>query len=466
MVFSSLLFICIFLPVVLTLCLIIPARWRNAFLLFSSLIFYGWGEPKYILLMAATAAVDYAAGLLISYYNSRSAQKAAKAVLAVTVILNIGTLCFFKYTGFVIESISALIGAQSPIIKLALPVGISFYTFQTLSYVIDVYRGRVAVQRNFINFFMFVTIFPQLIAGPIVRYSDIESRLVDRPIYAEKFADGVFGFCIGLAKKVIIANRMGVVFDSATSGESTFLSALIAAVSFTFQIYFDFSGYSDMAIGMGKMLGFDFPENFRYPYEADSITDFWRRWHITLSTWFREYLYIPLGGNRKGIKRQIFNLFVVWSLTGLWHGSAWTFVAWGAWYAALLILEKLFLGRWLQKAPKILRHIYALLAILIGWIIFNSPSLGAAGKYLRALCFLGEGTGADAPFFLLTLRQYGLQLAAALALCTPVGKRLLERLEGSTAGRWIKLLLLGAVFALSLLAMTGSTMQAFIYAQF
>lgn len=470
MVFSSLLFICIFLPVVLILCLIIPARWRNAFLLFSSLIFYGWGEPKYILLMAATAAVDYAAGLLISYYNSRSAQKAAKAVLAVTVILNIGTLCFFKYTGFVVESISALIGAQSPIIKLALPVGISFYTFQTLSYVIDVYRGRVAVQRNFINFFMFVTIFPQLIAGPIVRYSDIESRLVDRPIYAEKFADGIFGFCIGLAKKVIIANRMGVVFDSATSGESTFLSALIAAVSFTFQIYFDFSGYSDMAIGMGKMLGFDFPENFRYPYEADSITDFWRRWHITLSTWFREYLYIPLGGNRKGIKRQIFNLFVVWSLTGLWHGAGWNFLFWGIYFFLILVCEKLFLLKFLKKLPAFIRHIYTLVLVVIGWVLFYSESLSSVVSALKSLFGVGVPLADNGALYLMStsLIMFAVCIIASTHYPAKIANVVITRLTVSKPG--LRVVIRGAFAAilliLSIALLTGDSYNPFLYFRF
>lgn len=470
MVFSSLLFICIFLPVVLILCLIIPARWRNAFLLVSSLIFYGWGEPKYILLMAATAAVDYAAGLLISHYNSRLSQKAAKAVLAVTVILNIATLCFFKYTGFVVESISALIGAQSPIVKLALPVGISFYTFQTLSYVIDVYKGQVAVQKNFINFFMFVTIFPQLIAGPIVRYSDIESKLVNRPIYAEKFADGIFRFCIGLAKKVIIANRMGAVFDSATSGESTFLSALIAAVSFTFQIYFDFSGYSDMAIGMGEMLGFDFPENFRYPYEADSITDFWRRWHITLSTWFREYLYIPLGGNRKGIKRQIFNLFVVWSLTGLWHGAGWNFLFWGIYFFLILVCEKLFLLKFLEKLPAFIRHIYTLVLVVIGWVLFYSESLSAVLSSLKALFGVGVPFADNGALYLLSTSAVMLAVCVIASTHYPAGlvNGALDKLALSRPGARVVLrgIFAAVLFVLSIALLAGDSYNPFLYFRF
>ncbi|MBQ3404374.1 MAG: MBOAT family protein, partial [Oscillospiraceae bacterium] len=369
MVFSSTVFLCGFLPAVLIIYYLCPLCVRNLFLLVASLIFYAWGEPVYVLIMLFTILFDYGAGLLIEKAEGGAKRK---ALLALTVIVNLGILCFFKYTDFAIETANSLFGTAVSYMRLALPIGISFYTFQTLSYVVDVYRGNVRAQHRIVDFAMYVTMFPQLIAGPIVRYSDIEHQLSGREVTAERFSKGVFRFIIGLGKKVLLANQIGLLWDEvyALGGDMSALTAWLGALAFTFQIYFDFSGYSDMAVGIGGMLGFDFPENFRYPYESKSITEFWRRWHMTLGTWFREYLYIPLGGNRKGIARQILNLLIVWSLTGLWHGAGWNFVLWGLYFFVILVAEKLFLLMLLQRCPKWVGHVYALLLIILGWVIF------------------------------------------------------------------------------------------------
>lgn len=454
---SNFSFLFLFLP--LTLALLWPVRKslraQNALLLALSLGFYACSGLRGLLIVLAEALSVWGLARL----RGRGWKTAGIA-------LCVASLCYFKYTGFLTENWNSLTGMALAVPAIAAPLGVSFFTFLAVSYLADVRAGRLAPERSFGRLLLYFTFFPKAAQGPLTRYGEFAPQLAARE---PDLPAGIERFILGLGKKVLLAEAMGKVASQVFVLSAVALTPgkmWLGAVCYALQIFFDFSGYTDMALGLGRMLGFRLPENFDFPYMADSITDFWRRWHMTLSRWFRDYVYIPLGGNRNGRARQILNLCVVWLLTGLWHGSAWTFVAWGAWYAVLLILEKLFLGRWLQKAPKIIRHVCTLLGILIGWVIFNSPSFGAAGKYLRAMCFLGEGAGADAPFFLLTLRQYGLQLAAALALCTPVGKRLLERLERTMAGRWVKLILLGLIFALSLLAMTGSTMQAFIYAQF
>ena len=450
-------FLFLFLPLALLLAFLTrrSVKGQNAALLVLSLAFYACsGLRGLIILLALSFAV-----WLLARLHGRGWQ-------TLGIVLSVAALCYFKYTGFLTDNWNRLTGLNAAIPTVAAPLGVSFFTFLAISYLADVRQGAIPAERRFGRLLLYFMFFPKVAQGPLMRYGDLTPQLARRQA---DFPAGIERFILGLGKKVLLAGAAGKVASQVFVLSAVALTSgkmWLGATCYALQIFFDFAGYTDMALGLGRMFGFSLPENFNYPYLADSVTDFWRRWHMTLSQWFRDYVYIPLGGNRCGKARQILNLCAVWLLTGLWHGSAWTFVVWGTWYAVLLIAEKLFLGRWLQKSPKLLRHIYAMLAILIGWVIFNSPSLGAAGKYLRALFFLGEGTGADAPFFLLTLRQYGLQLAAALVLCTPVGKRLLERLNVSTAGRWVKLILLGAVFALSLLAMTGSTMQAFIYAQF
>ena len=465
MVFSSTLFLCIFLPAALVLHTVLPSRVRNLWLLFASLFFYAWGEPRYIAILLVTALLDYASGLLLPRITS---EKVKKASLAAVVVLNIGALCFFKYTNFLISDINGFFGTGLPLLELALPVGISFYTFQSLSYVIDVYRGRVAPQRSFIDFFMFVTLFPQLIAGPIVRYSDIESQLKNRRVNADDFADGVCRFSIGLGKKVLLANAMGELYKTASVGSMTVVLAWCASLAYMFQIYFDFSGYSDMAIGIGKMLGFRFPENFRYPYEADSITDFWRRWHITLSSWFREYVYIPLGGNRLGLPRQIFNLFVVWACTGLWHGGEWNFLFWGLYFFLLLLFEKLFFGRVLEKLPSLLRHLYALVFIFFGWVLFACDDLARLAAMLRALFGVGVEFSSDRSLFYLV--SYAALFIICAAASTHYPAALAQKLSCRIKSADLRLICRGAacfvVLILSLAFLVGDSFNPFLYFRF
>ena len=390
MLFSSIVFLFTFLPVILILYYLVPRRLKNAVLLLCSLVFYAWGEPVYIFLMIFSIIFNYISGLDIA--RNLKNRRAARGSLIFNLIVNLGILGFFKYEGFLLDSLNRVLPVDIPYRELALPIGISFYTFQILSYIIDVYRQNVKAQKNFMDFALYVTMFPQLIAGPIVRYSDIEKQLHSRQESFRKFGDGAMFFIRGLAKKVLLANTIGMVFTEVTSldpGKMSVLSAWLGCAAYTFQIYFDFSGYSDMAIGLGKMFGFEFLKNFDYPYISRSITEFWRRWHISLSTWFKEYLYIPLGGNRVSTAKHIRNLLVVWFLTGLWHGAAWNFVAWGLYYGILLIIEKYFLGRFLEKLPGVLRHIYSLLLVMIGWVFFFSPGLGNAFGYLKVM--LGAG---------------------------------------------------------------------------
>ena len=396
MVFSSLYFLYLFLPLTVLLYFVTPKKFRCFTLLLCSLVFFAWGELKYLLLMLFTVTVDYLAGLLLGLLRKKGCgKKREKPVLIAAVIVNLGLLGLFKYADFFLGTVNGIFKTDVPLLELALPLGISFYTFQALSYVIDVYKEQCSVQKSFVKFAMYITMFPQLIAGPIVRYTDVEAQMDDRSVTPEQVARGIRRFLVGLGKKVLFANTAGALFDSLHAyGDSlSSLGAVLMALCYTFQIYFDFSGYSDMAIGLGRIFGFDFPENFRYPYEADSITDFWRRWHITLSTFFREYVYIPLGGNRCGKARQIFNLFVVWLLTGFWHGAGWTFLLWGLYFFVLLMLEKTFLLRLLQKAPKFVGHLYALVFIVFGWVIFSAESVGDVGGFL--VCLFGKNGFCD-----------------------------------------------------------------------
>lgn len=388
MVFSSLTFLCIFLPLVLIVYRIFPAKAHNFLLFVVSLFFYAWGEPVYILIMLFSTVFDYGNGRLIEYFDNQNNSQAKKGILLLSVCGNLGILFFFKYIDMLIGSWNTLTSSNFSLLKIALPIGISFYTFQTMSYTIDVYRGVVKAQHNIISFGMYVCMFPQLIAGPIVRYETIATQIDQRSVADDVWVSGMQRFITGLGKKVILANQIGRLWSeiSATNiADLSTMGAWLGAIAYTFQIYFDFSGYSDMAIGLGKMFGFTFPENFRHPYESKSITEFWRRWHITLSSWFREYIYIPLGGNRKGIKRQIINLFIVWFLTGLWHGASWNFVLWGLYYFVLLLLEKLFLLKEMQHWPKVLQHVYALFFVAVGWVIFAIEDFGKMGDYIKVM---------------------------------------------------------------------------------
>ena len=397
MLFSSFEFIYLFLPVTLALYYAAPMKLRNFVLLVMSIIFYGWDVKHYILLMLATIALDYSMAIAVSAAVKRGKRTGAKWLLALTVALILAILGFFKYFGFAADIFSSLTGISVSVPEVTLPVGISFYTFQSLSYVIDVYRQECAAQLNPVTFGAYVTMYPQLIAGPIVRYVDVEKQLQKRTHSFAMFADGIRLFSVGLAKKVLLANPAGEMWTrylEMPSDERSFVGAVLGGVFYTFQIYFDFSGYSDMAVGLGKMLGFEFCMNFNYPYTATSIQDFWRRWHISLSTWFREYVYIPLGGNRCTIPRHIFNLFAVWALTGLWHGASYNFVIWGVFYFVLLTGEKYIYGKALAKLPVIAQRVYTLFFVGIGWLIFEMTSAQRIASYLPS--FVGSGGWANA----------------------------------------------------------------------
>jgi len=381
MVFSSTLFLFIFLPLLLAVYYFIREKYRNVVLLIASLIFYAWGEPKNILVMLLSIVVNYYLGLAIEKWINKG-----KIFLILAIIYDLGMLFVFKYLNFTVDTWNRLTGSSVNIARIALPIGISFYTFQILSYVVDVYRGSVKAQRNIINLALYISLFPQLIAGPIVRYIDVEKQIMDRTVDWEKMRVGVLRFAVGFSKKVLIADQLSPLVDTVFSGKyPSVFSNWIGITAYTLQIFYDFSGYSDMAIGLGKMFGFDFLENFNYPYISQSIKEFWRRWHISLSSWFRDYLYIPLGGSRKGVLRTYVNLIIVFFLTGLWHGASFNFIVWGLFYVIFLILERLGWGSVLEKLPRVVRHFYALIIIMIGWVFFRAETLGAALKYIGGM---------------------------------------------------------------------------------
>ena len=470
MVFSSLIFLFAYLAVTLVLYYVVPFKARNAVLFAVSLVFYGWGEPKYIVVMLFSILVAYIFGFFVGKYRE-SAPKKARTYLIVSVILNLSALLFFKYANFFIENLALIpgLGGLEPIEGLKLPVGISFYTFQIMSYTIDVYRGDARVQRRIVPFGTYVTLFPQLIAGPIVRYSDVDEQLTYRKETVDKFASGVQRFCAGLAKKVLLADTVYVLlnyYHEAFAFEQTVLGAWLIVILYTFQIYFDFSGYSDMAIGLGRMLGFEFLENFNYPYVSKSITEFWRRWHISLSTWFREYVYIPLGGNRKGKLRQYRNIAVVLLLTGFWHGASWNFLLWGAYFAVLLIVEKLFLYKWLQKAPAVLAHIYTMFFVCISWLIFYFTDLGEGLTCLKAMFGVGVSSFAT-PTVVYDLLRYLPLLAVCVLAATPLPKRIFDALKNRfVTMRYAQVLLLAGAFLVITAYLVDSTFSPFLYYRF
>ena len=392
MIFSSVFFVFLFLPIVLLAYFIVPGKLKNVVILISSLIFYAWGEPVYIVLMIFSIVYNYIAGIEIDYHREEGRDGRVKFVFLMSVVVNLLILGFFKYYGFVIDNLNHILPIEIPNRALALPIGISFYTFQTLSYVIDVYWGNVKVQKNLIYFGTYISMFPQLIAGPIVRYADVEEQLSGRRVSLAKIGSGAAWFLRGLGKKVLLANNIGMAYDAIAAlpgDEVSVLAAWIGCAAYTFQIYFDFSGYSDMAVGLGKMFGFEFKKNFFYPYVSKSVTEFWRRWHISLGTWFRDYVYIPLGGNRVSKGKHVRNIMVVWMLTGLWHGAAWNFVMWGLYYGILLLIEKYALAKILEKLPAVVSHIYCLLLVMVGWVFFFSPTLGGAVDYLKLMAGIG-----------------------------------------------------------------------------
>ncbi len=471
MVFSSTTFLTAFLPLTLLLyygvgvLLTKNVTVKNCILLLVSLVFYAWGEPVYILLMVLSILFNFCAGRALSQAREDGRDGAAKLQFLAALVFNLGVLGFFKYADFLVENINRIFGAQIHPLDLPLPIGISFYTFQILSYLIDLYRGTIRVQKSLLSFAVYISLFPQLIAGPIVKYRDIEQQLLERKESWLKYSRGLARFVVGLAKKLLLANTLGSVYTSVQAMDVRGLSALTAwtgIACYTLQIYFDFSGYSDMAIGLGKMFGFSFNENFKHPYIATSVTDFWRRWHISLSSWFRDYVYIPLGGNRRKTPRVIFNLLVVWLLTGLWHGAAWNFALWGLYYGVLLIFEKFVLSDALERIPTPVRHLLTMLIVMCGWVLFSAPDLSGALLYLKAMFgggALADGTGA----YLLTTNLAVLVCGAFCA--TPLYRRILERFDA----KWVfraGIVAYPLLFALCVVFLVSETYNPFLYFRF
>lgn len=469
MIFSSVFFIFVFLPVVLLAYFLVPKKFKNVVILIASLIFYAWGEPIYIVLMIFSIFFNYLSGLEIADCKERGDALKGKIAFWMAVGVNLGILGFFKYAGFVVENLNRLLPFEISMPALALPIGISFYTFQTLSYIIDVYKGNVKVQKNIINFGTYISMFPQLIAGPIVRYADVEGQLAERKVTLTKFGDGTAWFLRGLAKKVLLANNIGMLFDAVQAmgaGNISMLTAWLGCAAYTFQIYFDFSGYSDMAIGLGKMFGFTFMKNFDYPYTSSSITEFWRRWHISLGTWFREYVYIPLGGNRVSIKRNILNICIVWMLTGLWHGAAWNFIFWGVYYGALLLLEKFVLKDVLAKTPGTVKHIYTMILVMIGWVFFFSPTLGSAFQYVGAMFGIGA-TGIIDRTAVYYLSNYFILFLLMILCSVPYTYKRFRRLAvRGNVGRVVMLAVYVVLFILSTAYLVNATYNPFLYFRF
>lgn len=465
MVFSSIPFLYFFLPIVIILYFAVPKKFRNLILFLCSLMFYAWGEPIYVTIMLFSTVLDYTNGRLLERFEGCG--KKRRAILIFDIIANLGILMFFKYSDFFISNINSLTGSQIGLLGLALPIGVSFYTFQTMSYTIDVYRHDAPAQKNIISFGAYVTLFPQLIAGPIVRYNTIAGQLNNRRESFSMFYDGVVRFCVGLAKKVLLANNIGMLWDtiSATpAAQISVVSSWIGIIAFALQIYFDFSGYSDMAIGLGKMFGFTFEENFNYPYTSKSITEFWRRWHISLGTWFREYVYIPLGGSRKGRAQTYINIFVVWFLTGFWHGASWNFAVWGLYFAIILIIEKTFLLKLLAKLPKFVSHIYATILILFGWVIFAFDSLKNGVEYFKTMLGIGASSIIDS-VAIYNISSYGLVLIIAIVASMPLCKKIFDKFTWSK-----KEIVIGVLSLISLLLCTiylvNSAYNPFLYFRF
>ena len=462
--FSSLPFLFGFLPLTLALYFAAPPRWCNLVLLLTSLVFYGWGEPVYLGIMVLSILIDYTHGLLVERYRSRD--KLARWFVAESVILNLGLLGFFKYWDFFAENLSRLPGITLPALGLPLPIGISFFTFQTMSYTIDVYRRDAPAQRDIVAFGAYVTMFPQLVAGPIVRYREVAAELKERVNTTADFAAGAGRFTVGLAKKVLLANSIGALWDAELAAQSagmlTAFGGWLGIAAYGFQIYFDFSGYSDMAIGMGRMLGFHFPENFARPYTAASVTEFWRRWHISLTTWFREYLYIPLGGSRRGTARTVRNIFIVWLCTGFWHGASWNFILWGLHFFLWLMLEKYLLKDFLQRLPRWLRHAYTLLVVFAGWGIFAMEDLSVCGGYFR-VCFGGGALWSAVDGYY--LRTYAVLLVLLTVGSANTVKAVWERLPERAREALASVLMLAGLVLCTAYLVDGSY-NPFLYFRF
>jgi len=474
MLFSSTTFLFLFLPVVFLLYYIIPRFLKNTFLMVASLFFYAWGEPVFLLIMLLSIALNYIFALLID--SNRDKKSTVKWILVVTVISNLLILVIFKYLNFITDNINSLFNLNIDIPQITLPLGISFYTFQGLSYVIDVYRKDGKVQKNPLNIALYISLFPQLIAGPIVRYQTVADQITKRKESIFKISEGIKRFISGLAKKMLLANNCGWVADQIFAIPSTDLSvgqAWIGIIAYSLQIYFDFSGYSDMAIGLGKMFGFEFLENFNFPYISRSVTEFWRRWHISLSSWFRDYLYFPLGGSRTTKFKTYRNLFIVWLATGIWHGAAWNFIAWGVYYALFLMVEKAFLLNFLRKIPKVFQHVYTLLIVIVGWVFFRSETFNYGFNYIESMFgFNGNKLwNADASFY---LSQYGVILLFAILFSTPVVSFVKGKIKNYNKSNIIKFigrdiftpLFYIMLFYITIVSLVSSTFNPFIYFRF
>lgn len=470
MLFSSITFLFLFLPVTVLIYYLVPQKTRNLVLLIASLFFYAWGEPVYVVLMILSILLNFFCGKDIG--EKRADPVRAKRSLIFAVVMNVLILGFFKYYGLLMETLNVLFPYEIPYRELALPIGISFYTFQELSYLIDIYRGNAKPQQRLLPFALYISMFPQLIAGPIVRYVDIEAQLLNRVMSMRKFGQGVMYFIVGFAKKVVLADSIGALYEQITAlsiGSFSVLTAWVGCLAFAFQIYFDFSGYSDMAIGLGKMFGFEFRKNFQYPYIAKNIGEFWRRWHISLGTWFREYVYIPLGGNKCPASRHLLNLLIVWALTGLWHGAQWNFLVWGLYYGVILILERYVWGRALGRLPVFVQHIYTFVLVLIGWVFFFSPSLGAAMDYLGVMFGAGASAWIDRQGFYFLLTHWLLFLLCAIGSFLR-GMNILRLLTGSYESRRIRQIAACVVyigmFLVSLAFLVTESFHPFLYFRF
>ncbi len=466
MVFSSSIFIFLFLPLVLLFYFIAPNKLKNYVLLIFSIIFYLFGGPKYLLLLITVVLIDYIGAILIEKTNKR------KLFFILTITLNVLVLVYFKYTGFFLQNINSLFNINIKVPKIVLPIGISFYTFQAMSYVIDVYRKRVKLQKNFFTLLLYVSLFPQLVAGPIVRYETIEKALKTRKTTFDDFCYGIERFILGFSKKILIANQMGKLADTIFALPTIDSPiAFLGGLAYMFQIYFDFSAYSDMAIGMGRMFGFEFLENFDFPYISKSITEFWRRWHISLSTWFKDYIYIPLGGNRKGVKRQIINMFIVWTLTGFWHGAEWNFIIWGIYYFIFLVLEKYILKNVLDKAPSVLSHLYTLIIVYIGWIIFRCDNINDLINFFKSL-FSFNITAISLNELSVYLETYWVYFILAIAFQMPLYKMVIKKIDNIKNKKAknllvsLRYLFLIGIFIISIMFLAYSSYNPFIYFRF
>lgn len=476
MVFSSLTFLFAFLPIVFIVYYAVPKKAKNVVILVSGLLFYAWGEPIYVLAMILSTFIDYTAGRLIDRYDDKPGIRTA--CLIVSLVMNIGLLGTFKYLGFLINSVNGWFGLSIPNPNLPLPIGISFFTFQSMSYTIDLYRRNIKVQKSAVSFMAFVTLFPQIVAGPIVRYEDVQNELDSRSITEKMLGDGISRFITGLGKKVLIANNIGMLWSQIKAtdyGELSAVTAWLGILAFTFQIYFDFSGYSDMAIGLGKMMGFNFPENFNYPYMSHSISEFWRRWHITLGAWFRSYIYIPLGGNRKGLPRTIINLLIVWAITGIWHGASWNFMLWGVYFGVLIIIERLFMGKVLEKIPSFFSWLYTFVLVVFGWVMFDAVDtrvVDIGEMFGQVFAYIGAMFGANGVLMdntaTFAIVNYGVMFAICILGSSDMFRNAAEYIR-KKAPEWVQYgfpVAQTAIMLASIAYITTSSYNPFLYFNF